>query len=109
MLTDDERSRLLRSCASHAVVCCDTCRTDYRLGELRADPMAPRRLLCPRCRTDVVDTLRRHLKVCGVVAGRRCTVCGRDIAFGDLFAIGAGGREHLACHFGRPPVEKRAS
>ena len=109
MLTDDERSRLMRSCAGHAVARCDTCRTDYRLSQLRPDALAPRRLLCPRCCADVVDTLKRHLTMCGVVAGRRCTLCGREIAFGDLFAIGAGGREHLACHFGRPPVEKRAS
>ena len=109
MLTDEERSRLVRSCFNHEVAHCDTCRAAYHFRQLMHDSRGPRRLLCPRCRTDVTEMLKWHLRTCAVVAGRRCIVCGREIAFGDLFAIAAGGREHLACHFGRPAVVKQAS
>jgi DNA-directed RNA polymerase subunit RPC12/RpoP len=63
MLTDNERSRLVGFCSSHAVAFCHACERHFRLGELFEDPIE-RHHRCPRCGADLNASLANHIRTC---------------------------------------------
>jgi len=65
-LSDSELLERLAACAADCVVECDTCATDYRVAALAIDVSStpPRHFLCPVCRNDLADLVRRHAETC---------------------------------------------
>ena len=64
-LTHQERALLYGYCWAHPVMC-PTCAQHARLFELTADRLEPhKRTICPRCQTELIETIRQHLYTCG--------------------------------------------
>src|SRR5262245_11181988 len=63
-LTHHERALLHGYCWAHPVTC-PACAQHLRLFELTADRFEPhKRTLCPRCQTELIETIRQHLYTC---------------------------------------------
>src|SRR5262245_38775693 len=63
-LTHQERGLLYGYCWAHPVMC-PTCSHHLQLFELTADPLEPhKRTICPRCQTELIETIRQHLYTC---------------------------------------------
>lgn len=63
-LSREERALLFKYCFDHAVVECTRCVQDFRQSELATDLVGSRTHLCPRCRVDLTEQLRKHLYNC---------------------------------------------
>jgi transposase-like protein len=66
-LSRDERVLLYRYCWYHAVAKCVACGQSFRQEELGADVFRRLSYLCPRCRSDLTESLRGHLYSCPLV------------------------------------------
>jgi hypothetical protein len=63
-LTPEERALLLAFCSDHLVATCLSCSLELRMTEMGADPLGGRTHPCPRCRTDLAQSVRGHLFRC---------------------------------------------
>ena len=70
-LTDDERSRLVRTCWDHEVAFCGACSRKYRITEMGSDLISDlirrEHLFCPFCRVDLTWSIRQHIAACAVI------------------------------------------
>jgi hypothetical protein len=66
-LSAEERTLLFLHCWEHAVAKCRPCAREYRLSELAQDLFSGQDYLCPQCRVDLLDSVRRHLYSCSMV------------------------------------------
>lgn len=66
-LSAEERALLFRYCWEHAAAECRPCAKSYRIAELASDMFGGKELLCPRCRADLIDTVRTHLYGCAML------------------------------------------
>lgn len=71
MLSPGERAILIRCCHAHDVACCHDCARSYRVHRLGTDWFRGKTELCPQCRTDLSDSIRKHLRSCRLVAALR--------------------------------------
>jgi len=67
MLSSNERAIMIRCCHAHDVAFCRDCARSYRIHRLGADWLQGRTDLCPRCRADLSDSIREHLRSCDLV------------------------------------------
>jgi hypothetical protein len=67
VLSPEERVVLLRFCSEHAVAECEQCAKSYRITELASDLFSGRENLCPRCRADLIESVRAHLYNCSIL------------------------------------------
>jgi|SRR5215831_8132905 len=63
-LTPEERALLFRYCWDQAAAECEHCAKSYRITELASDLFSGKELLCPRCRADLIGSVRTHLYGC---------------------------------------------
>lgn len=63
-LTPEERALLFVFCSDHSVATCLSCSLELSVTEMGADPLGGRTHLCPRCRTDLTESVRGHLFSC---------------------------------------------
>jgi hypothetical protein len=61
VLSPEERVVLFRFCSEHTVSECEQCAKAYRLSELASDLFSGREHQCPRCRADLIASVRAHL------------------------------------------------
>ena len=67
-LTREERVLLFRYCWGHAVAKCPSCAQSLiRRHELASGLLDDRTHFCPRCRTDLTESIRAHLYGCAVL------------------------------------------
>ena len=66
-LSPEERLLLFRYCWDHAAAECQGCATGYRMTELTTDLFGGRELLCPRCRANLIGSVRSHLYSCAML------------------------------------------
>ena len=66
-LSREERILLFRYCWEHAVAKCTACDQSFRQHQLGGHLLAHRSYLCPRCRTDLTESLRGHLYACAML------------------------------------------
>jgi len=67
-LTREERVLLFRYCWGHAVAKCPSCAQSLiRRQELASGLLDDRTHVCPRCRTDLTDSIRSHLYGCAML------------------------------------------
>jgi len=66
-LTPAERALLFVYCSDHDVAKCLPCGLQFPMMKLGADPLGGRTNLCPRCRTDLTESVRAHLFSCPVL------------------------------------------
>jgi len=71
MLSSNERAIMIRCCHAHAVAFCHVCDQSYRIQRLGADWFRGKTELCPRCRADLSDSIREHLRSCALVVTLR--------------------------------------
>ena len=62
VLSPEERVVLFRFCSEHAVAECEQCAKSYRMTEL----FSGREHQCPRCRADLIGSVRAHLYSCAI-------------------------------------------
>src|SRR5215813_5287625 len=81
-LTLEERVLLVRYCWGHAVAKCPACDQRFRQQQLGSDLLGHRTHMCPRCRTDLTESLRGHLYACAMLPEevRRRAQGVRDVA-----------------------------
>jgi hypothetical protein len=63
-LSSEERALLFIYCFDHEVASCLACAQRFRQEGLPSDLLGNRTYLCPRCRTDLTESLRAHLYAC---------------------------------------------
>ena len=63
-LSPEERTLLFRYCWDHAAAECQGCAKGYRITELASDLFRGRELLCPRCRSNLIASVRTHFYNC---------------------------------------------
>ncbi len=66
-LGPEERVLLFHYCWNHAAAECEGCAKSYRMTELASDLFGGRELLCPRCRANVIGSVRSHLNGCAAL------------------------------------------
>src|SRR5262245_43351458 len=66
-LSREERILLFRYCWEHVVAKCVACDRSFKQHQLGVDLLAHRSYLCPRCRTDLTESLRGHLYSCAML------------------------------------------
>jgi hypothetical protein len=66
-LRPEERVVLFHYCRDHAVAECEQCAKGYRMSELGSDSVGDRDPLCPRCRKDLIGSVRAHLYNCSML------------------------------------------
>ncbi len=66
-LTPEERALLFLYCSDHDVAQCLPCGLQFPMTKLGADPLGGRTNLCPRCRTDLTQSVRAHLFSCALL------------------------------------------
>lgn len=71
MLSSTDRAIMIRSCHDHDVAFCDDCARSYRVHRLRVDWYQGKTELCPRCRADLSESIREHLRSCELAATLR--------------------------------------
>jgi hypothetical protein len=81
-LSPEERALLFRYCWDQAAAECEHCAKSYRITELASDLFCGKELLCPRCRADLIGSVRAHLYGCAMlpVAVRHRAREAREIA-----------------------------
>jgi hypothetical protein len=68
VLSAEECTLALLYCHDHEVAECSTCTGRFRLRELVSqNPFGVRLHACPRCHTDLTDTIRAHLYGCAML------------------------------------------
>lgn len=67
VLSPEERVVLFRFCSEHAVAECEQCAKSYRMTELASDLFSGREHQCPRCRADLIGSMRAHLYSCAIL------------------------------------------
>ena len=68
VLTPEERALVFVYCSAHVVARCPACDISFRYNELAADILAGGRTnMCPRCRRDLTENVRRHLYGCAML------------------------------------------
>jgi hypothetical protein len=67
VLSPEERVVLFRFCSAHTVAECEHCAKSYRLTELASDLVSGREHQCPRCRADLIGSVRAHLYSCSML------------------------------------------
>ena len=67
VLSPEERVVLFRFCSEHTVAECEQCAKSYRIPELASDLFSDRENLCPRCRADLIESVRAHLYNCAIL------------------------------------------
>jgi len=65
-LTPEERSLIFTYCSGHAVAQCLSCNRQYRFEELAAGLFRRHTNMCPRCGTDLTESVRAHLFGCAM-------------------------------------------
>jgi hypothetical protein len=78
MLSSSERAMMIRCCYAHDVAFCHGCARSYRVQRLGADWLEGKTEICPRCRGDLSDSIRDHLRSCEPVATLRSSVLVAD-------------------------------
>ena len=63
-LSPEERALLFRYCWDHAAAECQGCGKGYRITELASDLFYGQELLCPRCRSNLIASVRTHFYDC---------------------------------------------
>jgi hypothetical protein len=71
MLSSSERAMMIRCCYAHDVAFCHDCAQSFRIQRLGADRLEGKTEICPRCRADLSDSIRDHLRSCEPVATLR--------------------------------------
>jgi len=66
-LSSEERAMLFVYCSDHDVANCVPCDSSFRMAELGADLLGSRTNVCPRCRSDLTESIRAHLFSCVVL------------------------------------------
>ena len=66
-LSPEERAMLFVYCSDHHVASCVPCDGSFRMAELGADLLGSRTNVCPRCRSDLTESVRGHLFGCVVL------------------------------------------
>ena len=66
-LSAEERALLFRYCWNQAAARCELCAKSYRITELASDLFSGKELLCPRCRADLIGSVRAHLYSCAML------------------------------------------
>jgi hypothetical protein len=66
-LSPEERALLFRYCWDQAAAECEHCAKSYRITELASDLFSGKELLCPRCRADLIGSVRAHLYGCAML------------------------------------------
>jgi len=66
-LSPEERAMLFVYCSDHDVANCVPCDSSFRMAELGADLLGSRTNVCPRCRSDLTESVRAHLFSCVVL------------------------------------------
>ena len=56
-----------RALPQHTVSECEQCAKAYRLSELASDLFSGREHQCPRCRADLIASVRAHLDNCAIL------------------------------------------
>jgi hypothetical protein len=67
VLSPEERVVLFRFCSAHTVAECEHCAKSYHITELAADLFSGREHQCPRCRADLIESVRAHLYNCAIL------------------------------------------
>jgi hypothetical protein len=68
VLTLEERALVFVYCSGHVVARCPACDVSFRYTELAADILSGGRTnMCPRCRRDLTENVRRHLYGCAML------------------------------------------
>ena len=68
VLTPEERALVFLYCSGHVVARCPACDVSFRYNELAADILGGGRTnMCPRCRRDLTENVRRHLYGCAML------------------------------------------
>ena len=83
LLSTEERTLLLIFCRDHQVAECVRCAGRFHLREIASlDSFGVRTHGCPRCQTDLTDSIRTHLYGCAMlpVALRRRAQAAREAA-----------------------------
>ena len=70
-MSSSERAMMIRCCYAHDVAFCHDCAQSYRIQRLGADRLEGKTEICPRCRADLSDSIRDHLRSCEPVATLR--------------------------------------
>ena len=65
-LTPEERFLIFVYCSEHAVAQCLSCNRNYRFEELAAGLFRRHTNMCPRCGTDLTESVRAHLFGCAM-------------------------------------------
>lgn len=63
-LRPEERALIFVYCSGHPVAHCAACNVGFGFTELASDILGGRTNLCPRCRTDLTESVRGHLFTC---------------------------------------------
>jgi len=81
-LSPDERVLLFTYCFDHEAAGCLACGRRFRQYELLSDPSSNHAHLCPRCCTDLTESLRAHLYTCAALPEevRQASRAVRDVA-----------------------------
>jgi hypothetical protein len=72
-LSPEERALLFRYCWDHAAAECEGCAKRYRITELASDLFGGQELLCPRCRANLIGSVRAHFYDCAMLLRRSAT------------------------------------
>jgi hypothetical protein len=67
-LSQEERTLLFKYCIGHAVATCRSCAEGFRPHEPVTDLSGNHTHLCPRCRADLIDSIRAHLYGCAMLS-----------------------------------------
>ena len=63
----EERALLFRYCWNHAAAECSGYAKEYRITELATDLFGGQELLCPRCRANLIASVRAHFYNCSML------------------------------------------
>ena len=66
-LSPEERVVLLRYCQDHTVAKCDRCELNLRLRNLGSELLGSLAHICPRCSSDLSESVRAHLDGCSAL------------------------------------------
>jgi hypothetical protein len=83
VLSAEERTLLVMYCRDHPVAACRRCAGSFQLRDVsKIDSFGIRSHECPRCQTDLTDSIRAHLDGCAVLPAevRRRALAAREAA-----------------------------
>jgi len=87
MLSSNERAIMIRCCHGHDVAFCHDCARSYGVHRLCADWYRGKTDECPRCRADLSDSIREHLRSCELVILRSRELVADSRALWDASVI----------------------